>query len=189
MIFRFFCLLLSINGFSQIITNTSIILANTKAKDTICSLSLINKKDSVSKTENKVVQLKEVIIYKVPNFKLKYDYDKSAFVKMIKDQELVNDQTQYGINLIAGGKKIIDAFVKKKQKPKNEIFIESIKKKFSEDYFVKNLNLDRNDIYLFLEFCNQDKDLKQITESNNILSLIDFLERKKKEFSSLKNQQ
>jgi hypothetical protein len=61
-------------------------------------------------------------------------------------------------------------------------FKQIIEEKIDQSFFIKALELKPEQIALFLEFCDADTKSKTVLEDNNILSIMDFMILKNKEF-------
>ena len=143
-------------------------------------------------------ELEEVVITKMPTFKLSKDktyeqgkIDKYALDKAAKKLKTgVYDGTiENGANLMRIGGMILGLFMKEKE-PKKEAppeieFATLAKKTCDQKFFTKNLKLKPEEIELFLQFCDIDPKSKKLTEHTNILSMMDFLIIKKSEFQKL----
>jgi hypothetical protein len=92
-------------------------------------------------------------------------------------------------DLVRIGKQIYN-IIKKKKGTKIETqkinFIQLITETLNPDFFTKDLKLKEEEKELFLDFCDADPKSKTLLEDKNILSTMDFLYSKNKEFQKLK---
>ena len=54
-----------------------------------------------------------------------------------------------------------------------------------QKFYLENLKLKEDEIDLFIQFCETDPKSNQVIKDNNILSMMDFLTIKNKEFKKL----
>ncbi|MFV8343424.1 hypothetical protein [Flavobacterium sp. XS2P39] len=143
-------------------------------------------------------QLKEVVVTKMPSIKLSTDkayeqgkLDKLAIkkaVKTLKNPEVYQGTIENGMDFMRIGKMILGLFKKEEEVPENrpEIqFKELAKSTCDEKFYLQTLKLKPDQIDLFLEFCDADPKSKKIGESDNVLSVMDFLFTKNIEFKKL----
>jgi hypothetical protein len=157
----------------------------------------INKNNLVITLTKKSITLKEVVIKKntvAP--KISTNTQKYVDQKYAPDQytsqknKLIYDGTiENGIDFMRLGKDIIKLFKSKKGKDKKKVtdidFKEFSTSTFSESFFTKNLELDEDEVALFLEFCAADPKSKLIVDEKNIVGVMDFYITKKNEFKKV----
>lgn len=144
-------------------------------------------------------ELKEVIITKIPSIKLGTDkayeqekldqlaVEKSA--RTLKNPGVYTGTIENGMDLMRIGRMILGLFKKEKEKvPENKPQIEFkqlAKSTCDKKFYLQTLKLNPDQIELFLEFCDADPKSKTVAESNNVLSVMDFLLSKNIEFKKL----
>mgnify|MGYP000910426233 CR=1 FL=1 len=148
----------------------------------------------------KAEQLEEVIVAKKQNIKLSRDkkYEQSKLDEYATEkfdnreghQVMRNGTFVNGLNFITIGKVLLKLFSKEKE-PKKETLPETefatlAKKTCDEKYFTDILKLKPEEIDLFLQYCDLDPMSKQLKKNSNVLSMMDFLAIKNKEFQKLK---
>jgi len=144
-------------------------------------------------------ELEEVIVAKKQNIKLSKDknyeqskldgYTTEKFDNREGYQAMRRGTFVNGLNFIAIGKKLIDLLSKEKE-PQNETapeieFATLAKNTCDQKFYLETLKLKPEEIDLFLQFCDLDPNAKKIMEHNNVLSMMDFLIIKNKEFKNL----
>jgi hypothetical protein len=72
-----------------------------------------------------------------------------------------------------------------KNEQKTIAFTKYVASNFETEYFVKNLELKPDEINKFIAFCNEDIEAPRLAELSNILTMMDFLNKKNIEFKSL----
>jgi hypothetical protein len=145
-------------------------------------------------------ELEEVVVERVEAMSLKGDkayeqtkldeyatekFDNNEGHNVMRNGTLVN-----GLNFVNIFKKVSGLFTKEKE-PEKEIpseieFAILAKKTCDQEFFTNNLKLKPEEIDLFLQFCDTDPKSKKVSEQNNILSMMDFLYLKNKEFQGMK---
>lgn len=144
-------------------------------------------------------ELEEVVVERVESMSLKGDkayeqkkldeyatekFDNHEGHKAMRDGTFVN-----GLNFVTIFKKISGLFAKEKEPTKEsspEIeFATVAKKTCDKEFFTQNLKLKPEEIDLFLQFCDADPKSKKLIENSNVLSMMDFLTVKNKEFKKL----
>lgn len=148
----------------------------------------------------KAEQLEEVIVAKKQNIKLSRDkkYEQSKLDEYATEkfdnreghQVMRNGTFVNGLNFITIGKVLLKLFSKEKE-PKKETLPETefatlAKKTCDEKHFTDILKLKPEEIDLFLQYCDLDPMSKQLKKNSNVLSMMDFLAIKNKEFQKLK---
>jgi hypothetical protein len=142
-------------------------------------------------------ELKEVVITKIPAIKLSTDktyeqgkLDQLAIEKSARSLKtgVYNGSIENGMNLMRIGGMILKLFIKEKEVVK-EIpqieFKQLAKSTCDEKFYLQTLKLNPDQIELFLEFCDADPKSKTVAESNNALTVMDFLLAKNIEFKKL----
>jgi hypothetical protein len=163
---------------------------------------LMESKDFRITMESNPEELESVLITKTNKIKLnmntwreqskrdeitaeKNPYTENKNLMVRRGQTYVN-----GLNFWGIGKKIVE-LLSKKEEPEKEIIVEIkfetlAKKSCDEKFFTQSLKLKPEEIDLFLKFCDVDPNSKKVSEQNNILSMMDFLTMKNKEFQEIK---
>jgi len=93
----------------------------------------------------------------------------------------------YMVDLAAIGKKLIKLFITPKDKKEvvfvsDKIFQEAVKQRFSDDFFKVTLQLKKEEIGLFLSFCENDSKARTLLGPKKEFELIDFLIEKSKQY-------
>ncbi|MEO8255412.1 MAG: hypothetical protein ABI554_13605 [Flavobacterium sp.] len=145
-------------------------------------------------------ELDEVLVGKTNSIKLSSD----SWHEQSKRDEITAGKNPYtehttamnkgtfanGINFWNIGKKLIELLSKdkeaKKESPSEVEFATLAKNTCDQKYFAETLKLKPEEIDLFLQFCDSDPKSKKVKENTNILSMMDFLAIKNKEFQKLK---
>jgi hypothetical protein len=146
-------------------------------------------------------ELDEVVITKTEDTKFNkeafkaWEHDKREEIKVKKADDLANNRTVYdgtidnGMDFVGIAKKIYDLFTKNREPKRHatpEIDFATLAiNTCNQEFFTKNLKLKREEILLFLQFCDEDPKSKKVKEHTNILSMMDFLTIKNKEFQKL----
>jgi len=108
-------------------------------------------------------------------------------VVMVRGNTFVN-----GLNFWGIGKKVVELLSKKKESEKEtsqEIKFATLAKNTCEEkFFTDNLKLKPEEIDLFLQFCDTDPKSKILNENSDVLSMMDFLIIKNKEFQKLQKK-
>lgn len=180
-----------------------------KAKDSLMFVSknheyksLFLKKEDVEKTNlvisltRKAEQLEEVVIIKPTLGHINYYSQEAA--DEINLKKAANNPKPIGVydgslvnspDLVKIGGKILRLFAKQKEITKKEMpeikFKELATATCTEDYFNKTLQLQPEEVSLFLEFCDADPKSKIIIKNSNPLILMDFLFSKNIEYKNL----
>jgi hypothetical protein len=148
------------------------------------------------KLEEKPIELDEVKIRAQEKFVNIATYEDLNAIKIAKENsglkpigvytgELTNstDFVQIGRMIAKGiGKLFKGNKEKTKKKMKNIDFQEYAKSNFSEEFYTKTLELKPEEIALFLNFCEADSKSKEIIESEDEFTIMDFLVSKKEAF-------
>jgi len=147
----------------------------------------------------KAEELEEVVVEKVHNIELRKDkaYEKGKrdeidvknSVEYIKKRTVYEGTIDNGMNLIGVAKKLVGLFIKEKEPEKEsppEIeFAELAKNTCDQKFYHQTLKLKPEEIDLFLQFCDADPKSKALIKNQNVLSMMDFLTVKNKEFKKL----
>ncbi len=145
-------------------------------------------------------ELEEIVVERVKDFSVrgskayeqekidKYNTDKfdnSETPQAMRDGTFVN-----GLNFVTIGKILIGLFTKDKETKKEagpEIeFSILAKKTCDQKFFTEILKLNPEEIELFLQFCGADPKSKTLNNQTNVLTIMDFLTIKNKEFQKEK---
>lgn len=145
----------------------------------------------------KAEQLEEVVITKMPSIKLSTDkayeqgkLDQLAVEKSARSLKtgVYNGSIENGMDLMRIGGMILKLFIKEKEvvkvTPQIE-FKQLARNSCDEKFYRQTLKLNPDQIELFLEFCDADPKSKTVAESNNVLTVMDFLLAKNIEFKKL----
>ncbi len=197
-----------INWNKKTITKTDadgIFYIETAENDTLYFLSKnhLDKKIGIKKSDfqldifkvnltEKTVDLEEITIIKNQSIKITVKEIDRDIVKLEKsasrpENESVDMNTiKHGANVVRIFKEFFKIF-KKKDEPKPipkpaADFKKFVQSKFDTEYFVKTLNLKPDEISKFIAFCNEDAEARKVVEHSNILTAMDFLAKKNKEF-------
>lgn len=143
-------------------------------------------------------ELKEVVITKIPAIKLSTDkayeqgkLDQLAVEKSARSLKtgVYNGSIENGMDLKRIGGMILKLFIKEKEavkeSPQKIEFKQLARNSCDEKFYHLTLKLNPDQIELFLEFCDADPKSKTVAESNNVLSVMDFLLAKNIEFKKL----
>lgn len=148
------------------------------------------------KLSEKPIPLKEVEILQVKAIKLEsLSYNDLKMAKIEKQsnapkvQGVYTGEIENGVDFIQIGKMIGKLFKGNKPKEaKQEVIPFSLyaKANFNESFFSKTLKVKPEDTGRFLEYCEADPKSKLIMQSNDELTILEFLLAKKAEFDQLK---
>ena len=124
---------------------------------------------------------------------LNSDYEKDKFSTL--ENKLIPGylDTTYMTNFVAIASMLAEMISPKKEKKKTnftteKIFHDYVKEQFSENFFIDRLKLKKDEIGLFLAFCENDSNATKLIGLNKRLELIEFLYQKQKEFSVLSKE-
>ena len=109
--------------------------------------------------------------------------------RMPRNKEIYTGEIENGVDFVMIGKMIGKLFKSKDPKPKTEeqiTFTEYAKANFNESFFSKTLKLKPEETSRFLAYCEADPKSKTAIESNDELTILEFLLTKKNEFDKLK---
>lgn len=142
---------------------------------------VVERVESMSLKGSKGYEQSKLDEYKTEKFDNKEGHD------AMRDGTFVN-----GLNFVNIFKKISGLFAKEKDSQKEAVseieFATAAKKTCGKDFFTQNLKLKPEEIDLFLQFCNADPKSKMLDENTDVLSMMDFLIIKNKEFQKLKKE-
>ena len=150
----------------------------------------------VIKLTEKPVPLEEVEILQVKAIKLEsVSYNDLKIAKIEKQsttpkvQGVYTGEIENGVDFVQIGKMIGKLFKSNKPKPEKQEaipFSTYAKTNFNESFFSKTLKVKPEDTGRFLAFCEADPKSGMITQSNDELTILEFLLAKKAEFDQLK---
>ena len=108
----------------------------------------------------------------------------------IKNSNVYDGQTP-GINFVRLFKDVVKLFKNKNPKKTDYFadvdFTELVLSKIKYTYFTNTLKLRDEEVRLFLVFCENDVDAKNLSRYKTSFELMDFLYNKNKEFTAIKN--
>ena len=144
-------------------------------------------------------ELKEVVITKTSNIKLSKDleYEQTKLDEIEVDKRgkklrtgVYDGTMENGADIMRIGGMILGLFIKEKEaskeKPPEIEFAVLAKNTCDQKFYLETLKLKHEEIDLFLQYCDLDPKSKKIMEHNNVLSMMDFLTLKNREFHNLK---
>ncbi|MBC7847611.1 MAG: hypothetical protein H7Y10_14105 [Flavobacterium sp.] len=152
----------------------------------------------VIKLIKKTEELDEVVVFKMPTIKLSKDktYEQGKVDQLVLEKAAQNPKP-LGVydgtlvnsaDLIRIGSMILGIFKKEKEKRK-EIpemeFKTLVNSNLDSDFFKKTLALKPEEIDLFLDFCDDDPNSKNVLNNPNLLKIMDFLIEKNVAFKKL----
>ena len=171
---------------------------NHDIKKIVIDQKTINKNNLIISLILKPEQLEEVVVTKMPSIKLSTDkayeqgkIDQLAVEKSARSLKtgVYNGSIENGMDLIRIGRMILKLFLKEKEAVKKkgtEIDFKALATTTCDQkFYVETLKLKPEEIALFLQFCDADPKSKTVAESNNVLSVMDFLYAKNIEFKKL----
>ena len=152
----------------------------------LASKIILSDADFTIGLKTRSIDLEEVEIKSEKKNLLKVSYADIATIKLQKEAArpqngIYTGQITNGMDFIGIGQ-LIGKLFKKKNKVKETVpvdFKKAIKSNFDTLFFLKTLNLKHEKINLFLDFCEADPKSKEIANSDNVLSVIDFLMAKR----------
>ena len=155
-----------------------------------------DKNNLIIPLEKKPIEIDEVTITNIPSMKIEVTQASMDQIKLAKQASrpkvpnVYTGEIENGMDFIRIGKDIIGLFKnKEKAKPKKTLptieFKDYIHATFNEDFFIKKLKLNSDEIGLFLSFCEVDPKTKSIVEHQDEFETIDFLISKKEAFKKL----
>lgn len=143
----------------------------------------------------KPIALDEVEIKLVKDLKMAtVSYNDIKMTKIEKEQARPKNTDVYtgeminGMDFVQIGKMIGKLFKSKKPKTSTTevTFTEYSKANFNPSFYTKTLKLKTEDTSRFIDYCQADSKSKTAMESNNELTILEFLMEKKTEFDKLK---
>jgi hypothetical protein len=151
---------------------------------------LFEKNNLVITLEKKPIELDEVKIVTAPEIKLKVGYNELNAAKLEKQQTRPTNSSVYtgeivnGMDFVQIGKMLFGLFKKKKKQTYEEktAVKDFIKNNFSDDFFLKNLNLKPFEIERFIEYCQNDSNYKKTIATGDLFLITDFLISKKESY-------
>jgi hypothetical protein len=170
---------------------------NHDLKKIVLDQKTIDKNNLLISLILKPEELKEVVITKIPSIKLGTDkayeqgkLDQLAVEKSARSLKtgVYNGSIENGMDLMRIGGMILKLFIKEKEVVKETPqikFKQLAKSACDEKFYLQTLKLKPDQIELFLEFCDADPKSKTVAESNNVLTVMDFLLAKNIEFKKL----
>jgi hypothetical protein len=174
---------------SKIYDLKKIILEQDKIDKNNFSISLIKKPeelDEIVVTNKSSIQLGSDKKYEIGKLD-QYALEKAASTPKV--QGVYTGTIENGMDFIRIGKSIIDLFKKEKEPVKESVpkieFKALATTTCDKKFYTKQLKLKPEETALFLEFCDSDPKSKTVAESNNVLSVMDFLFAKNVEFKKL----
>ena len=152
----------------------------------ITSKIVMDDADFTIGLKTRSIDLEEVEIKSEKKNLLKVSYADISTIKIQKEAArpqngIYTGQITNGMDFIGIGQ-LIGKLFKKKNKVKETVpidFKKAIKSNFDTLFFLKTLNLKLEKISLFLDFCEADPKSKEIANSDNVLTVIDFLMAKR----------
>lgn len=166
--------------------------------------TLIIKKEDIENKEfkvfltKKIEQLDEVEITNIKMPKIKFDQASIDGLRLKKENTFpntINNQNQIpnGADFMALGREIGKLFKAifniQPKKPKEilpEIDIKSyVAKNFEPNYLTEILHLKLEQVNLFFEFCKSDANFESTFRSDNVLLVMDFLNKKSTDFKQI----
>lgn len=166
---------------------------NHELKKLLIEINIMTNNNLIVKMSRKPEELDEVLISKINFPKIKFDkasldqlnLEKSA--RTPKNIGVYDGKIENGIDIIrilSMGWKLFSKPHEKRIEPKIT-FKNLIKKKFGNEFFIDNLKLKKEQIEIFIEFCDADPKSKSNIKNANELNLIDFLYAKNIEFKKI----
>lgn len=130
--------------------------------------------------------IEEVVISNkkiIPNIKVERQYQERKFA--IPDGSIQN-----GVDFIAFFKLVGKLFKKEKEvriKPSPVSFLSFVNYNFKPDFLIKTLAIEEKKLNDFLLFCTYDERAQQLANNENVISMLEFLQEKAKEFLEKNN--
>ena len=131
-------------------------------------------------------QIEEVIISNeklFPKIKVEHQYQERKFT--IPDGSIQN-----GVDFIAVFKLVGKLFKKEKEVRINRTpvsFLSFVNYNFKPDFLIKTLAIEEKKLNDFLMFCTYDERAQQLANNENVISMLEFLQEKAKEFLEKNN--
>jgi hypothetical protein len=172
---------------------------NHEIKEIKISVAVLNQGALKVTLSPKVEELKEVIIQNTPSIKLSKDakweqakLDQYALEKnanSLKNPGVYTGTIENGVDLMRIGGMIAKLFKKKNSDTESKgpilPFIDAAKTQIVTEFYIDTLQLRKEEIATFLDFCNKDPKSKIIAAQQNVLSLQEFMSSKILQFKSL----
>ena len=172
---------------------------NHEIKEIKISVAVLNQGALKVTLSPKVEELKEVIIQNTPSIKLSKDakweqakLDQYALEKnanSLKNPGVYTGTIENGMDLMRIGGMIAKLFKKKNSDTESKgpilPFIDAAKTQIVTEFYIDTLQLRKEEIATFLDFCNKDPKSKIIAAQQNVLSLQEFMSSKILQFKSL----
>lgn len=141
-------------------------------------------------------ELNEVVITNIKLAPVHTSQQNIDDIKLTKDVSslqkytgVYNGTITNGVDFMRLGSDLVNLFKKEDNEPKKKIpeidFRKLIKTSIPDDFFIKELKLKQDEKELFLDFCNADPRSLNLLNHSNILTTMEFLTLKNKEFKSL----
>lgn len=134
----------------------------------------------------KTIELDEVEVKKKADFNSQAIVDRQFTADQntsVKNPLVYDAMIPNGMNLTRIGKMIGKLFKgKEKPAPQKIQFGTYVNSHIDNNFYLKTLKLKPEEITLFLEFCKTDPNSDNIVQTNNILSVMDFLIAKNTQF-------
>lgn len=164
-------------------------------KSVIVYKSYLNQIITINLTK-KPIELDDVKIRAKESVKNIVTYDDLAQIRIAKENSPLRNPAVFdgkiinGMDFVQIGKMIGKLFKNKKNKatPFNIDFKEYANSNFSKDFFTKTLELKPDETALFLDFCEADPKSKEIAQTEDEFTILDFLITKKTEFRKISSE-
>lgn len=141
-------------------------------------------------------ELNEVVITNIKFAPVHTSQQNIDDIKLTKDVSslqkytgVYNGTITNGVDFMRLGSDLVNLFKKDDNEPKKKIpeidFRKLIKTSIPDDFFIKELKLKQDEKELFLDFCDADPRSLNLLNHSNILTTMEFLTLKNKEFKSL----
>ena len=196
-----------------IVKNDGLFEINAKVQDTLVfsSLNFFTKKIILNYEDFENNPLIVKLIIKINNLdevkvfsnNSKYNPIQENTQKYV-DKQFINDEKSHlinpnvytgeitnGTNFVRLFKDVVKLFKKKNPKKIDYFadisFTDLVLRKVKYSYFTNTLNLKDEEIRLFLVFCENDENAKDLSRYKTTFELMDFLFNKNKEFNVIKN--
>lgn len=154
------------------------------------------KEDIIISLNLKPEELAEVSIFNTTTIKAdvmkqwKYQnfgqYNLDKLPSSIKAVDYSDSPIPNGVDFIQIGSMVANLFSNGKEKQKEKIpqnnFKALVEVLVNHQYYLKTLNLEEDEINLFLQYCEADPRSQQVIKDKNILAIMDFLTLKNLDF-------
>lgn len=144
--------------------------------------------------KKKPVELDEVDITKNPLAAIKVTQGNLDEIKLQKQastpvvQGVYTGEIVNGVDFIRMGKGLVNLFKKKdgdKKKTPPIVFKEYIAANYNDSFFIDKLQLQPDQVFAFIDYCNADPRANNVIQSNNTLTILEFLIAKSEVFKKL----